>query len=37
VMAIEIAGLSAIWLAAFVVSKRRGISLTLAQQALPPE
>ncbi len=37
VMAIEIAGLTAIWLAAFAVSKRRGISLTLAQQALPPE
>ena len=37
VMAIEIGGLTAIWLVAFAVSKRRGISLTLAQQALPPE
>jgi basic amino acid/polyamine antiporter, APA family len=37
VIAIEVGGLALIWLTAYVFSKRRGISLTLAQQALPPE
>ncbi len=37
VMVIEIVGLTAIWLVAYAFSIRRGISLTVAQQALPPE
>ena len=37
VITVEIAAFTVIWLVAFFVSRRRGISLTLAQQALPPE